>query len=137
MTIKAELLALSKDAEKLTTATVVDWAAANPQSAIYGALEWDDAIAGRKYREWQVRQLISLCVFDDQGDRSLVSLSIDRAEGGYRRVDEVLKAPDLSAVLLEDAKLALKRVRDRFGRVKALVKIWEAVDEVVGAPPAP
>lgn len=130
MTIKDELVALSKKQPKLTTGYVVDWAAKNKTSALHSALEWDDAIAGRKYREWQVRQLIGMYVFDDQGDRALISLSVDRAVGGYRALEEIAKAPDLMAVMRTDAEEELIRTRNKYRRVKELIDVWTAIDRV-------
>lgn len=132
MTIKSELLALSKKRKKLSTTFVVEWAQANRASALHSALEWDDKVAGQRYREWQVRQLIGIYVFDDSGDRSLISLSIDRGAGGYRSVDDIAASPDLMMVMAEDARLELLRVRAKYGRVKELIEIWSTIDKVAG-----
>lgn len=132
MTVKSELLELSARNRKLTTGAVIEWAKRHPSSAIYSALEWDDRIAGQKYRKWQVMQLIAMNVFDDAGDRQLISLSIDRDVGGYRHVDDVLKAPDLAAIMLDDAQAELLRVRSKYGRVKALTEVWFTIDRATG-----
>lgn len=129
MTIKAELLGLQNQDGMIIPDAAVDWAKANPASALHGALEWDDGKAGHQWRVWQVRRLVAVHLVDDAGERKFFSLSIDRAEkGGYRDLDDIARAPDLAAIMLKDAAAELKRVRKKYERVKGLAHIWAQID---------
>lgn len=128
--IKLELLAIKSMAEDglLRAPAVVEWARGNPDSALHGALEWDDQKAAEEHRYNQVRQLIRLHVVTSDGTPQLVSLSFDRAKnGGYRDIDDVLKSRDMSAVMLADALAELERVQSKYEHVKELTAVWEEV----------
>ena len=111
---------------------MVDWAKKHRRSALHAALEWNNSKAGHAHRVWQVRQLISLHVVNETGQRQLVSLSIDRTaeHGGYRDINAVVRAKKLRAVLLADALGELQRVRDRYETVRELSRVWAEVDRV-------
>lgn len=128
--IKAELLAIKAMSEDglLRAPAVVAWARENPESALHGALEWDDPSAAEEYRIHQVRRLISLHVVSEEGVPQLVSLSFDRSKsGGYRDISEVVKSRDLSAIMLADALAELERVQTKYEQVKELTAVWEQV----------
>src|SRR5271157_5042806 len=103
MSIRDELLSLKNDDGLIIAEDAVDWAKSNPSSALYGALEWDDRAAGREYRIWQVRRLIAVSVTYADGQRQVVSLSIDRGRtgGGYRQLEDVLPDKGLREQLLD------------------------------------
>lgn len=131
--VQAELLAIKKASkdEMLHAEQVVAWAAKHKRSALYRKFEWDDGKAARQFRLWQARVLIQLNITAEDGTPRLVSLSVDRTNGGgYRDLAEVRADRDLSQVLLRDALAELRRVQDRYKRVRALTKVWEAVDAV-------
>lgn len=131
--IRSELLGIKAESSDglLYAPTVVDWARAHPDSALHGALQWNDTIAAQEYRVWQVRQLIQIHVVTAEGAPQLVSLSIDRkGNGGYRGIDEVVKSKDLSDIMLADALAELERVQTKYARVKELTGVWEQVQQV-------
>jgi hypothetical protein len=129
--LKNELLAVkaaSKDG-MLHAEDVVDFARKNKRSELNSMFIWDDAEAAKEYRLWQARRLIQLHVVQADGSPVLVSLSIDRVDGGgYRAIDEVAASRDLMEVLFDDAMKELSRVQAKFQRVQALNEVWSAVD---------
>lgn len=129
MTISAELQGLKTDG-LIDARKAVAWARENPASALYGALDWDDEHAAEEHRVWQVRRLIAIHVVDTSGGRAVVSLSIDRKEGGYRPVEDVLKRQDWRAIMLSDALADLKRVQQRYDRLTELDRVWSEVRRV-------
>lgn len=138
--IKAELLSIkaSSDDGLLRAPAVVEWARQNPESALYGALEWNDQEAAEAYRIDQVRRLISLHVVTAEGEPQMVSLSFDRAKGGgYRSVDDVLKSRDMSAIMLADALAELERVRVKYERLEQLTAVWREVKRARRSKSAP
>jgi hypothetical protein len=111
---------------------VVQWAANHKQSALYSALEWDDAKAGAEYRLEQVRRLIRIHVRNVEGKRELISLTIDRINpgGGYRQLDMVMRDHSLRAIALTDALAELDRVQAKYQWLTELASVWAAVDKV-------
>ena len=110
---------------------VVSWARANPDSALHNAIEWDNDRAADAHRLWQVRQLIQLHVTTEDGAPQLVSLSFDRkGTGGYRSISDVVKVPDLRAIMLQDALDELQRVQIKYQRVQELASIWQEAEQV-------
>jgi hypothetical protein len=127
--ISAELLALKDRAGLIHAPKAVEWARENPDSMLHDHLEWDDKKAAESHRVWQVRQLIALHVVNDEGDRLLVSLSIDRGDGGYRPLDDVLAAPALKDVMLQDALRDLDHLKRKYARLNELVRVWDAAQQ--------
>ena len=133
MAIRDELLALKNDQGLIIVEQAVDWARDNPGSSLHGALEWDDSKAAHEHRLWQIRRLVAInCVYEN-GERQIISLSIDRSRGGggYRDLDEVLPIKSLREILLDDALKELERIRLKYQRLSELAEVWAAKDVVV------
>lgn len=130
-TIRSELIELQmRDPERmLHVAKVWEWAAEHPDSQLHRAIEWDVEKAAREYQFQQIRGLIQLHVVHEDRTPMLVSLSIDRVQGGgYRSIQDVVKVPDYRQVMLEDALRELGRLQARYQRVQALASVWEEAD---------
>lgn len=131
MSIQSELTALKARSTLLRAEAVVEWARKHPASALHKALEWDNAKAAEEFRIWQVRRLIAIFVVSAEGDRTLISLSIDRtAGGGYRSFDDIALDVRFSEVALQDALQELERVRKKYHRLKQLIRVWAEIDKV-------
>src|SRR5262245_29384756 len=113
MSVMDELLALKNDDGLIIVETVHDWAQSNKDSDLYAQLEWNNNKAGYEYRLWQIRRLVALNIVSEEGERQVVSLSVDRVQpaGGYRDLNDVLKTKSLYSILLRDAFAELDRVR--------------------------
>lgn len=134
MSIESELLEIKGDNELLIVEDVHTWATRHKKSLLAKELEWDDEKAGYQFRLWQIRRLIALHIsFEDDGERRMVSLTIDRTKpgGGYRDLDEVLKSKSLHAILLNDALSDLDRLKKKYERLKDLEPVWKAVGGVL------
>ena len=130
--IADELLKLKNSAGVINPAEAVKWAKANPESHLHGSLEWDDTIAGERWRVSQVRQLIAIHIVDADGGRRFVSLSIDRrhdGSNGYRSLEDVVGRPDLREIMLRDALADLERVQARYSKLTELQPVWDAADQ--------
>jgi hypothetical protein len=105
---------------------VHDWAATHPSSALHEELEWEDAKAGYRYRLDQIRRLIAIHVVDDTGQRTMISLSIDRhAGGGYRPLDRILPDRDLRRVMLKDALDDFNRFHIKYQRLTEMSRLFD------------
>jgi hypothetical protein len=132
-TLAQELLALKNDNGLINPSDAVTWARRNHNSRLHHALEWDDDVAGEKWRIAQVRQLIAINIVDAEGMRGTVSLSIDRrndGNNGYRPMDDVIAREDLRSIMMADALAELERVQARYAKLTELQEVWEAADKV-------
>ena len=133
MTIRDELLALKTADGMIIAEDAVEWARDNPQSDLHRSLQWNDQKAAEDWRIWQVRRLIAVHVLTPEGDRQVVSLSIDRTNGnggGYRELDDVLARQDWRDVMLADALAELNRIEAKYRRLEALAQVWAAKAQV-------
>jgi hypothetical protein len=128
--IAGELLKLRDKDGKISASAAVEWARRHPKSHLHAALQWDDEIAGEAHRTWQVRSLIAIHIVDTEGARRFVSLSIDRGEGGYRQISDVMSRADLRKVMLDDALAELERMQKKYRHLQELETVWAARDRV-------
>jgi hypothetical protein len=131
--ISAELLKLKNKDGIINPAKAVEWARENTKSHLHANLEWDDTVAGERWRVSQVRQLIAVHIVDAEGGRRFVSLSIDRkhdGSNGYRSLEDVVGRPDLREIMLKDALADLERVQERYKKLTELQTVWEAAATV-------
>lgn len=124
-----ELLALRGEDGLVYPREAVEWARRHKKSALHAQLLWDDTQAAEEYRVWQVRSLIAIHIVDAEGDRRLVSLSIDRVkDGGYRAIEDLAENVDFRQVMLNDALEELDRLQRKYSRLKELDRVWEAAE---------
>jgi hypothetical protein len=125
-----ELTALRNANGLINPVEAVNWARRNRKSKLHAHLTWDDGIAGERYRVWQIRELISVHIVDNEGGRRFVSLSVDRGTGGYRPIGEIIGRVDLREIMVADALADLERMQRRYEKLTELQTIWAAADEV-------
>jgi hypothetical protein len=130
--IATELLKLKNGNGVINPAKAVEWAAKNTKSHLHAALEWDNTVAGERWRISQVRQLIAVHIVDAEGGRRFVSLSVDRkhdGSNGYRELGDVIGRSDLREIMLKDALAELERVQDRYKKLSELQPVWDAAEQ--------
>lgn len=129
--ITAELEMLRNSDGMINAVAAVKWARRHRQSALYEFLEWDDKIAGERYRVDQVRNFIQVHIVDAVGIRKYISLSIDRQTGGgYRQTGEILSRQDLRAIMIDDCFDDLDRVRRLYQVLNEFRPVWELIDRI-------
>jgi hypothetical protein len=119
----------------LMPADVVE--AARPKdSVLHSRFEWNDSEAAEKYRLWQARYLLNVTVeyigSEKEGSdyRVFVSLTPDRADGGYRSIDAVMRNRGSREQLLADALEELDRIQVKYSQLKELAEIFRAIKRV-------
>lgn len=111
---------------------VVEFARTHKTSALHGQFEWDVKKAAMEHWLWQARRLVQIYVVSGDGKPLLVSLTLDRSNGGgYRKMTDVVASKPLSQIMLDDALRELQRVRTKYERVSALTAVWTEIDRVV------
>jgi hypothetical protein len=136
MTIREELIQIQSANEGVCSPFAVVNYARNPETALHSRFEWDDGKAGEKYRLWQARQVISLELTVIPGEkrdvetRLFISLRDNRnSQGGYRSIETVLEDDVLRDKMLSEAFQELKRMRQKYGHLKELAAVFEAVEK--------
>ncbi len=137
--VDAELnLLYAHHGDKMTVETAVEWAEANPGSALFNQLTHDADDALHKVHVMEMRQIMTTWKVyrADVGRevRVLTSLNIDRASGGgYRKLEQVMQNPDLRAHLIHTVLAELEAMQRRYEHIQELEPIWGAADEVQGS----
>lgn len=117
--LRTELLAVREQYGELTPANVVD-AARNEEHPLHGRFEWDDAVAGEKYRLAQAHALIRVVrekYTDGAGRPADVRTfhAIPRENGmAYEPLDEIVRDDIASQVLLRSMEREWRQLKARY-----------------------
>jgi hypothetical protein len=133
VSLRDQLQAIYDERQRLTPEVVVD-AARDEASPLHDRFEWDDQIAGEKYRLDQARRLIrSVRVVYREADekesaRTIRAFHAIRDEQGtsYRPVEEVTESPLLTKLLLQSMELEWKQLMRRYGHFEEFLKLVRA-----------
>lgn len=127
-----EEIRLKHPRKVLTAESVVDQAKSQA-SSLHSYFEWDNSKAAEKFRIFQARNLINVCVTmlpsEQNETRVYVSLSSDRSvsKGGYRAMIDVLQNPDLRQKMLMDALNDLETFKLKYEKLKELTLVFSAI----------
>ena len=137
-TLREELLALYETRGELTPVMVVD-VARDPKHPLHPRFEWDDTVAGEKYRVHQARQLIRSVRIRviDEDDPSLNydvrAYQMVRTSSGshtYQPTEEVVQDPFVSRLILANMQREWQALRARYEQFH---EFWKLVNsEVAG-----
>ncbi len=131
MTLRDELLAIYQAKGSLTPELVVD-AARDPGSPLHDKFEWDDQVAGERYRLQQARTLIRtvkiryVSAKDDsvsQPVRAFTSVSTPTGRV-YEPTQQVVSDPLKAAMVLQDMKREWQAMLRRYNGFN---EFWELV----------
>jgi hypothetical protein len=128
----------ARDAEGLLRPAAVIEFASDPKTALHSKFEWDDTEAAHQYRLEQARSLIRCYIKIVEGEkpekmRAFVSLTTDRREGGgYRALATVLSNDEMRRRLLADAYVLMRSFMVKYGNLRELSDVIEAMNRVVG-----
>ena len=128
---------LEKNGGLLRPSDVVE-EARDSKSPLHSSFCWDDTEAARLFRLDQAQRLIRSFRFKvDDGEKSVdvpvfVNISIDRVgakdANPYRLTEDVARTPNLLEIVEKDALDQLRGIRERYGHLKRLKDIWDAID---------
>ena len=117
--------------EEVTPANVLE-KARNKKTELHKCFEWDDSVAGEKYRLIQARQIIQHFVIippDDEEDTPKVrSYQITTERSKYEPTRMFLQNPDEYKELLKRAKNELEAFKQRYKTLTELETIFEEID---------
>ena len=108
--------------------------AASPHHPLHTAFCWDDDIAAQRWREHTARNLINsirITVSTDDGPEERVAfVSVTTRDNGkaYLPIHAVMSDCDYRAEAVAEALAALDGWRRRYGHLRALARIFDAID---------
>ena len=119
-----ELTKLAGAEKKLTTEDVVE-AARTPASAMYGAFDWDNRVAGENWRKHQARNLIAAVVIVSETDhaeprRAFVNVQYGVEDSYYRDTVAAVTNSDEWDRVIRSAKQAIETAFDRLEQLERL-----------------
>lgn len=112
---------------------IVEFAKANPDSALHSKFEWDDTNAAHLYRLMQARSIVAVVYkkIDDEHPavREYVSLRRDRKQGGgYRSFVDVVANNDWRDEMLQEAISDMERFKSKYETLAAVAPIIEEME---------
>lgn len=107
--------------------------ARDERSELHKCFEWDDSVAGERYRELQAQKVLQLLIITPKvEDREPVSyrLFVNTGDnsGKYKPLPLVIKKPDEYAALLEMAKRDLQVFKKKYSILVELDRVFAEID---------
>ena len=107
-------------AGELTSDEVLKFAKNNPDSETYKCFEWDNNVAGEKYRRIQASNLLSsiaVTIKEEPKETQRVYVSVKTSldnERKFKNIKEVLKNDDEYQQLIDKAKQSFVRCKEQY-----------------------
>ena len=109
--------------------------AKSKRTELHKCFEWDDSVAGEKYRLIQARDVISHFVIvqkkPDGAKQKIRSYQITTERNRYEPTRVFLQKPDEYAALLERAKNELESFKRRYEMLAELEDIFTEIDRLI------
>ena len=107
-------------AGELSADEILKFAKNNPESEIYKCFEWDNTIAGEKYRRYQANLMvssISVKIKEEPVETQRVYVSVKTAlddKRTFKNIKEVLKNDEEYQQLIDKAKQSFTRCKEQY-----------------------
>lgn len=108
--------------------------AKDENSEMHSCFEWDDSIAGEKYRESQARNMLRLLVItkEDKGETKKTNIrvvvSTGKRDNTYTPTKLIVKKQDEYEALLERAMSELRAFKQKYSTLSELEEIMSLID---------
>ena len=110
--------------------------AKNADTELHKCFEWDNSVAGEKYRLMQAREIIRHFVIvtpEEKEDAPKIrSYQISTTTNKYEPTRLFLQKPDEYTALLERAKNELEAFKQRYKMLTELEEIFDDIDRLIG-----
>lgn len=123
-------------AGELTADEVLEFARNNPKSEIYKCFEWDNSIAGEKYRKMQASGIlssISVTIKEEPKETQRVYVSVKTSLDDTRKfknIKEVLKNDEEYQQLVDRAKQSFTRTKEQYETLLEKEDLKEVIFEL-------
>lgn len=115
--------------EEITDKNVVDLAR-NEKSCIHNEFEWNDTIAGEKWRERQAQLMIQSFVIkvEEKEEHPMRVFQISTKKHVYQPIQFFIEHKDEYQALLERAIRELQGIKHRYKTIVELEEVFNAID---------
>lgn len=136
-TVKAEVFAevaekLAKE-NRLSAKEVVN-ASRSEQSPLHCAFEWDDAIAGEKWREQQARVMIAsiVCRVEEAPvvEPIRAFYQIDKTTSNYESTITIMSSKEKRDMLFDLAMSELRAFKRKYAEIKEFSGLFAVIDDL-------
>lgn len=131
--LAVEIKALQRSDGSYEPVDLITWARQHPKSMLYEAFEWNNAAAAAEHRLDQARRMLRQYVVVVRGSVqpvSLISVTSRRTEdnkGSYLTVSAIAANKALRAEVLEQAKVQLRGLKEKYGWLTELNFVWSTI----------
>lgn len=147
----SKLVARGTDAQKVadevfsisdtpTTDEIVEMAS-NPETESYKLFDWDDSVAGPKWRKEQARLVMRVLkvefIHDETMDEQKKEFTPVRLfygnpveDKGFVAITTIMENKDMYQQLLERAKMEIKSFRKKYAMLKELEALFDVIDQI-------
>ena len=109
--------------------------AKDEETELHKCFEWDDSVAGEKYRLIQARDVIRHFVVeykkDEKETHKIRSYQITTKTNHYEPTRIIMQKPDEYMALLKRAKAELEAFKQRYKTLTELETLFEVIDELL------
>ena len=122
--------------QEITNKNVLEYATNNSDSELHKCFEWDDKIAGEKYRLYQASILISSISFiieEEPIKKQKVYFSIKTSEkevSKFKNIKSILENDDEYTALCQKAKAELERCKDNYNELISKEDLKDIIFEI-------
>lgn len=98
---------------------------------LHDQFEWDDEIAGGKYREIQARGIMRNLIVSIEGNNmSSNTRGLVHVQKGYNSVDRVIKVPETRELLFKKAIEELEAFKRKYQDLLEFTKFFDEIDKL-------
>ena len=134
-TVGKEFERIEKEHGEITSELVLK--DAEPEnSPMHGLFEWDDAVAGHKYRLQQATQIIISLAKEVEEDpkpkpvRAYYNVSNER-KGSFVNVKTAFENPDTRDIILKRALRELESFKEKYQNLSELAGVFKQIDKLI------
>lgn len=124
---------LEKLGDNLTPDNVLE-VAKDESNVMHNMFEWDDTVAGQKYRLWQARNIISNIrvnvISDDSEKRKIRAFVTTKKETVFEPIEKVVKDTDRYSILLNNAYRELNYIKYKYDTLAEIQELLKDIPEV-------
>ncbi len=134
--VGAEIEEIERKNGTVTTSAVVD-AARNEKSVMHNLFEWNDTVAGEKYREHQARQILhALVVIPETNNQTRAFVNVVYGSqpgqtGKYVNLNTATHDPEMMVIILSNAIRELEAIQQKYSTLKELAGVFAEINKLL------
>lgn len=119
--------------ENLTPENVVE-VARDKKNVMHDMFEWDDSIAGEKYRKTQASKILAAIqvkiIVDNEPNKQVRAFVTTKKNSNFKPIEKVVKDVDQYALLLDKAYRELNYIKIKYENLKEIQELLENIPQL-------